>query len=155
MCGFSIFKRNYDVLKSKCLCFLLNKNISFNGKFSHQTNLLLHELKVKRWRVGSHKRKKQCTFCNVLFCSKEIFLILFSMDFLGLLTDGGVGAFWPSSLMMRLGTVIPYLRKTQKIYINHVTHPLSSAGIRIYSPEISKFYYIKKTGIDWILIHNL
>ena len=62
MCGFSIFRRNFDVLKSKCLCFLLNKNISFNGKFSHQTNLVLHELKVKRWRVGSHKRKKQCTF---------------------------------------------------------------------------------------------
>ena len=31
-----------------------------------------------------------------------------------------------------------------KIYINHVTHPLSSADIRIFSLEISKFCYIKK-----------
>ena len=45
--------------------------------------------------------------------------------------------------MMKLGTVIPYLRKIQK-YINHVTHPLSSADISIFSPKISKFCYIKK-----------
>ena len=25
-----IFDRNYDILKSKCRCFLLNKNINFN-----------------------------------------------------------------------------------------------------------------------------
>ena len=29
-------------------------------------------------------------------------------------------------------------------YINHVTHPLSSPDISIFSPEISKFCYIKK-----------
>ena len=28
--------------------------------------------------------------------------------------------------------------------MNHVTHPLSSVDISIYSPEISKFCYIKK-----------
>ena len=28
--------------------------------------------------------------------------------------------------------------------MNHVTHPLSSADISIFSPEISKFCYIKK-----------
>ena len=31
-----------------------------------------------------------------------------------------------------------------KKYTNHVTHPLSSADISIFSPEISKFCYIKK-----------
>ena len=45
--------------------------------------------------------------------------------------------------MMKLGTVIPYPKKIQK-YMNHVTHPLSSADISIFSPEISKFCYIKK-----------
>ena len=45
--------------------------------------------------------------------------------------------------MMKLGTVIPYLRKIQKC-INHVTHPLSSADISIFSSEINKFCYIKK-----------
>ena len=28
--------------------------------------------------------------------------------------------------------------------MNHVTHPLSSAGITIFSPKIDKFFYIKK-----------
>ena len=48
--------------------------------------------------------------------------------------------------MMKLGTLMPYLMKIQKIYkyINHVTHPLSSADITIFSPEISKFCYIEK-----------
>ena len=45
--------------------------------------------------------------------------------------------------MMKLGTVIPYPKKIQK-YMNHVTHPLSSADISIFSPEISKFCYMKK-----------
>ena len=45
--------------------------------------------------------------------------------------------------MMKLGTIIPYLKKTKK-YMNHVTHNLNSADISIFSPEISIFYYIKK-----------
>ena len=28
--------------------------------------------------------------------------------------------------------------------MNHVTHPMSRAGISNFSPEISKFFYIKK-----------
>ena len=42
--------------------------------------------------------------------------------------------------MMNFDTVIPYLKKIQKIY-EHVTHPLSSADISIFSAEISKFCY--------------
>ena len=71
----------------------------------------------------------------------------------GLLTDE-VGAKRPPpplpkichiypTMMKHYCTVIPYLRKTQKNN-NHVTHPLSSADIRIFLPEISKFCYIKK-----------
>ena len=45
--------------------------------------------------------------------------------------------------MMKLGTVTSYLKKIQK-YMNHVTHPLSSAGIGIFSLEFSKFSYINK-----------
>ena len=45
--------------------------------------------------------------------------------------------------MMKSGTVTPYLKKTQK-YMNHVTHPLRSADMSIFSTEISKFCYIKK-----------
>ena len=45
--------------------------------------------------------------------------------------------------MMKLYTVIPYLKKIQKC-INHVTHPLSSADVSIFSPKVSNFCYIKK-----------
>ena len=45
--------------------------------------------------------------------------------------------------MMKLGTVIPYLKKIQK-YVNHVTNLLRTADISIFSPEIIKFYCIKK-----------
>ena len=46
--------------------------------------------------------------------------------------------------MMKPGTVIPYLRKTLKIYESRDTFPLSSAGISIFSQEINKFCYIRK-----------
>ena len=45
--------------------------------------------------------------------------------------------------MMKLGTLIPYLKKIKK-YMNHGTHPLSPANISIFSPEIGKSCYIKK-----------
>ena len=38
--------------------------------------------------------------------------------------------------IMKVGTTIPYLKKIQK-YMNHVTHPFSSADIRRFSPENS------------------
>ena len=60
--------------------------------------------------------------------------------------------------MMKLGTVILYLKNIQKVYKSkkymnpkciwiqnvYVTHPLSAAGISIFLLEISKFCYIKK-----------
>ena len=45
--------------------------------------------------------------------------------------------------IMNLGTVICYLKKIQKIY-DHVTYSISSVDISTFSPEISKFCYIKK-----------
>ena len=38
--------------------------------------------------------------------------------------------------MMKLGTVIPYLKKIKKKYMNHVTHPMIPADISNFSPEI-------------------
>ena len=46
--------------------------------------------------------------------------------------------------IMKLGTVIPYVKKIQKKYMNHVTHPLSSDDISSSSPEISKVCCINK-----------
>ena len=45
--------------------------------------------------------------------------------------------------MIKLGTDIPCPKKIQKIYESRDI-PLSSADISIFSPEISKFGYIKK-----------
>ena len=45
--------------------------------------------------------------------------------------------------MMKFGTVIPHLKKIQKIYKLRDTS-FSSADISIFSPEISKLCYIKK-----------
>ena len=48
--------------------------------------------------------------------------------------------------VMKLVTVINYLKKIQKIYESRVTRPLTSADITIFSTEISKFCCIKKYG---------
>ena len=47
------------------------------------------------------------------------------------------------STMMKFGTVIPYIKKIQKVY-ESCDIPISSADISIFSPGISKFCYIKK-----------
>ena len=55
--------------------------------------------------------------------------------------------------MMKLGTVMPNLKKIQK-YMNHVTHHLSSADVSIFSPGINRFCYIANTVVDCVLLHN-
>ena len=44
--------------------------------------------------------------------------------------------------MIKLGTVVHYVKKIQK-YINHMTYPITSADISIFSREISNFCYVK------------
>ena len=46
--------------------------------------------------------------------------------------------------MMKLGTVIPYLRKIQKMYKSRGA-PLKFCSHKHFSPEITKFCYIKKS----------
>ena len=55
--------------------------------------------------------------------------------------------------MMKLGTVILYLKKFKK-YMNYMTHPLSSASISIFSLEIANCAISRNTDIDCILMHN-
>ena len=55
--------------------------------------------------------------------------------------------------MLKFGTVIPYLEKIQK-YINHVTHPLSSADISIFLPDSENYAISRNTDRDCILMHN-
>ena len=46
------------------------------------------------------------------------------------------------STMIRLGTVIPYLKKTTEL--THVTHPLNFADMSIFLSGIGNFCFIKK-----------
>ena len=45
--------------------------------------------------------------------------------------------------MMKVGAVIPYLKKIQKMYESSA-HPLISSDISIFAPKIRKFCYINK-----------
>ena len=71
--------------------------------------------------------------------------------FSGLLADEGVWLqkgpllkiFHTYLTMMEFITVVPYLKKTLKAYESH-DPPLIPGDTGIYSPEISKFGYIKK-----------
>ena len=47
------------------------------------------------------------------------------------------------SKMLKFGTVI-HCQKTSKKNINHVAHPLSSADIINFLPEVTNFSYLKK-----------
>ena len=50
--------------------------------------------------------------------------------------------------------VLLYLTwKVSKKYKNHVSHPLSSTDISIFSLKISIFYYIKNADLDILHMH--
>ena len=79
----------------------------------------------------------------LLFVVTGLLLTLFMMDLFGGCSRMDGGQKGPLAkicqiyaTMMKLGTVIPYLKKIQKIYESRVT-PLAS--INIFSLEISKF----------------
>ena len=94
----------YDVLKSKRLCFLLNKNIYFNknkagSKMKNHLHTYTHtllqrsalcfssykncKLKVKLWWVGAAKKK--WNFCNVCFVRRNFFKDLCFISMYGVL----------------------------------------------------------------------
>ena len=85
---YSDFERIYEVLKSKSLCILLNKNINFNKNETEskmenptqsfrETNLVLQviqelQMKSKTVMSWSSQKKKRGIFCTVYF-SEQIF----------------------------------------------------------------------------------
>ena len=50
--------------------------------------------------------------------------------------------------MMKLGTVIFYLKQIKNIYINHVTYLLSSADISIFHLKSANFATSRNTDTD-------
>ena len=83
------FERNYDILKSKSVCFLLNKNINFNKNetesktenptrtCSHMNRVLqlIQESRIKSKNImsWSSRKKKRVQFLKRLLRQKEIF----------------------------------------------------------------------------------
>ena len=69
MCGFSIFEKNYEILKSKGPCILLNRSINFDKKETEsklenpthsfrETNLqFIEELQIKSHTVMSRSSR--------------------------------------------------------------------------------------------------
>ena len=55
--------------------------------------------------------------------------------------------------MMELGNYI-LTEESPKNLKNHVTHPLSSADISIFSPEIASFAISRNKDIDCISVRN-
>ena len=56
--------------------------------------------------------------------------------------------------MMKLDTVVSYLKKIQKIYKSRYKLLRVINSISNFSPEIGKFYYIKKYRHDCLLLGN-
>ena len=87
------FKRNYDVLKSKSPCILLNKNINFNKNETEskmespthsfrETNLVLQlrsesQIKSKTRMSWSQRKKKRAFFVPFVLCEGHFFNIYF------------------------------------------------------------------------------
>ena len=77
------------------------------------------------------------------FTLRKVHLTLLRMGFFGVFKASLPIICHTYPTMMKLCTVIPYLKKIQK-HINHVTQPVISADISIFLPKIIKFCYIKK-----------
>ena len=77
------------------------------------------------------------------FTLRKVHLTLLRMGFFGVFKASLPIICHTYPTMIKLCTVIPYLKKIQK-HINHVTQPVISADISIFLPKIIKFCYIKK-----------
>ena len=85
------------------------------------------------------------------------------MGFFGAAHGWGEGPFWPPlskichtyPTMMKLGIVVPYLGKTQKLYKSRDTSLDFCSHQHFFYQESANFPTSRNTGIDWILIHNL
>ena len=99
-------------------------------------------------------------FLIIIYLTSTLFTLINKSNIL-LLTDKGgerkrpplpkICHTYPTK--MKLGTVIPYLKKIQ-IYMNHVTHPMSSADISIFHQKSVNFAISRNTDIECILIYN-
>ena len=114
-----------------------------------------HKVRLSKILRGIFHFRFRFVFYQCLyFCSTKyidsLTLTIFRMVFLGTVHGGKKGSKRPSlpkichtyPTMMKLCTVMPYLKKVQKLY--HLTHPMSPANTSSFLLEISKFGCVKK-----------
>ena len=105
---------------------------------------LFNRFKVESWIISRQYLKNQ--HLHQLTCSGWAFWGSWRIG------EGGRGVQKGSPSLKSVTHILQWWKLAQlyltqrrsKKYMNHVTHPLSSADISIFSPEISKFCYIKK-----------
>ena len=136
------------------LFYLITLNI-IQQNLAHFRNLFIgsfnHICPTKTWRMK--------TWFLHFFWSASALTLFRSCSQMGW---GGVGGAKSSPLpkichiyptMMKLGAVIPYLMKIQKIYESRDT-PLNSAEICDFHPKSANFATPRNTDIHCILVHN-
>ena len=132
--------------------FKFHSNISFN-KSNLKKLLPFHRQMLVSWSQYLSASPENFLKHYLSFYDITVTLTLFRMGAFG--TAHRWGGIQKRSLhpktchtyptMMKFNTVIPYLKKIKKKKkMNYVTHPLTSADISIFSPEICKSFYIKK-----------
>ena len=123
--------------------FRVRKIFSYTSSFSCKRFCEIYSLLILCFKLLFRK-------CVTYVAGRSIFNPIQDGHFRGCSRMGGGGKGLPSLksvthiLQWWNLEVIPYLKKILKIYESRDT-PLTSANISIFSPEISKFCYIKKS----------
>ena len=125
----------------------------FTNQVSSQTKSLMGTQRCfKEWFMNCLCISRK-TIMVIESVMKITILILFRMGIFGAAHGWGEAKRAPVPkichtypTMKKFSTVIPYLKKIQKIY--------KSRDISVFSPEISKFVISRSTDINWILMHH-
>ena len=140
-------KKGWRKSLRKKLCKKHRKNqISHNYYTWNRNSMLWFAVKVS---LRTFVRLNLCCMLFITFIS-IVFSICSTLTVFNPIQDG----LFRGYSRMGVSYKLYFTYKRSKKYVNHVTHPLSSADISNFSPKISTFCYIKNTCIDCILIDN-
>ena len=121
-------------------------------------NFMFLNLVIQQYNISSNFWSFECFFNRL--CT--MFLFLNSIQdghFWGCSRMGNKKTLLPKIChtyytMMKLGTVIPYLKKIQKIHKSRDTPPDFCWHQHFFHRKLANFVISRNTGIDWILVHK-